>query len=354
MKLYAQCGSDAFNGYLNCELQSLASTTQQVLGSNFVALLLGGGYGRGEGGVWKQGNRERPYNDLDLTLIVQNSNAIPNGSLAQVKQEYEKRLGIHVDFSRPLTPEQIASLPHTMMWHDLAKGHQVLAGSPSIFNENVPCNLFDPLPSIEATRLLLNRGAGLLWAMLIANDVEPAPDEDFVRRNAYKCLLALGDAILIVHKEYEPSNPWRDIRLQELLEKANTLPTEIIVSGYRSALKFKALPNSLPNLQHSVEELDGIAQLWGAVLLYCESKRTGRVWSSIQEYADWRGVREAAQNRIKDLPRNFVRNLQNGCISLLYPRESLYRELPILLGLGKKKAQLSTICPFLETWRKCN
>ena len=53
------------------------------------------------------------------------------------------------------------------MWYDLLNGHIVIKGPSDILSAHAPAALKKTLPVIEATRLVLNRGAGLLWALRV-------------------------------------------------------------------------------------------------------------------------------------------------------------------------------------------
>ena len=74
---YAGHASAAFNTRMQTWLTALSGDVRQALGENLTALVLGGGYGRGEGGVLLVSGEERPYNDLDLILIVRRKASVP-------------------------------------------------------------------------------------------------------------------------------------------------------------------------------------------------------------------------------------------------------------------------------------
>lgn len=354
MKRYAQHGSAEFNARLDAQLAELAGDVSEALGENLVALALGGGYGRGEGGVCVDKGVELPYNDLDLTLVVHDPRRIDADKLTQIQRKHESALSVHVDFSRPLTPAALARLPHTLMWRELLSGHIVLAGDEDALKAHAPSYLSNPLPRIEATRLLLNRGAGLLWALLVQSGGENAPDADFVRRNAFKCRLAMGDSLLIAREGYQVAYAGRDEKFAALASQNVAVAGLGLLETYREALRFKFMPNSVPTFQPSASELAELAQQWGEVWLYCESLRTGRVWNNFEEYVAWRGVREAEQNAPGHWLRNLVRNMQNGAFSIRYPREYLYRQLPVLLGLTGEPLSKTKAQAFLCLWRKFN
>src|SRR5713101_315101 len=104
---YAGNASADFNARMQTWLTALSEDVRQAAGENLTALVLGGGYGRGEGGVLLVSGEERPYNDLDLILIVRRKNSVPWPELESIKRKYESLLGIQIDFSRPLTVDDV-------------------------------------------------------------------------------------------------------------------------------------------------------------------------------------------------------------------------------------------------------
>ncbi|MEA2038543.1 MAG: hypothetical protein U9N82_01770 [Thermodesulfobacteriota bacterium] len=331
--IYANHGSDKFNARMHDVSMRIGADVEKALGNNFVALLLGGGYGRGEGGVVRVDGVEQPYNDLDFTLIVKRKNAVPWDKLDAISEHFEEEIKIDVDFSRPLTLHDVENWPHWLMWYDLLNGHIVIGGPPDILKAHAPAALKETLPAIEATRLVLNRGAGLLWALRVVRGVEKKPDADFIRRNYYKCILAMGDGLLIAHQRFATPYRGRDDRLT-LLETDSPEVAAFELGGlYHEALRFKFQPDDLPDPEVGEEKLKDLARRWGDIFLHVEKIRTGRNWVSLTEYSRWRGLREVEQHSIKNLPRNLIRNKQMGILSWKYPRERLYRQLPVLLGL---------------------
>ncbi len=354
--IYADHGSDGFNVRMHDVSTRIGDAVERALGDNFVALLLGGGYGRGEGGVVRISDVEQPYNDLDYTLIVKQKNRVPWDKLNHISEEFEEEIHIDVDFSRPLTLQDIRNWPHWLMWYDLLNGHIVTKGDGDVLTANAPAALKSPLRPIEATRLVLNRGAGLLWALRVVRGTEPEPDKDFIRRNYYKCILAMGDGLLIAHGRFATPYRGRDDRIFKL-EKDSSAVTQFQLGAlYEEALRFKFQPDALPGSQFTETDLIDLSKRWGAVFLHVEEVRTGRKWSSLTEYVKWGGLREIEQHSLKKIPRNLVRNKQQGIWSWRYPRERLYRQLPVLLGLTDSRAQNwpAESARFLEIWDKFN
>lgn len=353
--VYARHASADFNARMEGWLGSLGEEVRQAIGENLVALVLGGGYGRGEGGVLRIAGEERPYNDLDLVLIVRRKTGIPWDSLHGIQHKYASLIGIEVDFSRPLTVDDIRNWPATLMWTDMLHGHTVLFGPADILAAHAPDLRPERLKPVEATRLLLNRGAGLLWAMRTARNTEAAPDPDFVKRNYYKCGLALGDALLIAHGRFATPYTGRGERLSSLLGGLPRSPAFDLCRLYQDSLTFKFWPGELASTPDE-SQLGNMASHWGQILLLVENRRSDREFSSIRQYVDCPDIREPDQNTPARWPRNLARNRQMGYWSLRYPRERLYRELPILLGLCESRVPDWPMrsARFLAVWKQVN
>ncbi|MCC6698842.1 MAG: hypothetical protein IT365_24670 [Candidatus Hydrogenedentes bacterium] len=353
---YTQHGSPAFKTWLDEQLAALTRDIAEVLRDNLVAVVLGGGYGRGEGGVVVVDGQERPYNDLDLVLVVRNPAVVPRGPLETIQAAWrEKLFGIHVDMSRPQTIEQVKAWPHYMMWQDVLLGHIVLFGPPDVIRANAPDILLKPLPLTEALRLMLNRGAGLLFALRIAAGVAPREDDDFVRRNFFKCAQALGDTALMIHQKYQTPYAGRETVFAGLCEAHEELRNLDIRAAYEESLVFRSLPDRVTQGPPSVQQLHEMARSWSRMLLYLETNRTGKRWDTTNAYADWTGVREADVNAWKDMPKNLARNLVIGSLSYKHPRERLYRDFARLLGAEPFPTGWESISErMLRVWRRFN
>jgi len=232
----------------------------------------------------------------------------------------------------------------------------VIDGPEDILEKNAPPYLRDPLPMIEASKLTLNRGAGLLWAILCEQGVEELPDKDFIRRNYYKTALAIGDALLIAYKMHKTPYTGRDARLIKLAEKEKDVENIGITSLYTDALEFKFRPDSFNDFSPQKSDLKALSELWKNIFLHIESMRTNHKWISVSEYSAWGGIREKNQNTINKWPRNLIQNLMYGKLSLRYPREGLFRKIPILLCSPPSATQnwVEECRKFMEVWNKFN
>ena len=352
-------GSDRFELKIKQELYTLGEHIATAFGGDCMAVVLGGGYGRGEGACVVIDGAEYPYNDFDLFVITKRAMRLPD-SIQALRDRYQQRLNVEVDIGKPIPLHAVQRLPHTLMWQDLFDGHRVLYGDRRILIARKPSYLDDPLPPVEATRLLLNRGSGLLQAIISSYRMQQdaqqrPPDADFIRRNHQKCALALGDALLIVHGLYRPP---LSLRLEAIENVARdlTLPqTDQIVEAYRAAAEFKLHPDG-EQTQPNLSTLHHMAQYWQQVFIHTEEVRTQSRWMTMESYAQDRFIREAQQHGPLLIGRNLARQWRLGRLSWRYPRESLYGRLGMLLHeiLPGDAAWQASATEFFRVWNTCN
>ena len=233
--------------------------------TELAAVVLGGGYGRGDGGVTRSADgTERPYNDLDLFVFV--PNRLTPGACAKWTarlKEIEVRLsaeyGFEVEFGPLTTLARLKRLAPTLMIQELLRGWQPVWGDAARVLRPIPLLPLDRIPPDEALRLLLNRGAGPLLSRekIAAASGELAPeDADFCTRNAAKAALAIGDVRLLLRGEYDFSP---DRRLAILNGSPDFSAT--VRHNYQLALEFKYRPYSA-SLPEPAEWCRTIESLW--------------------------------------------------------------------------------------------
>lgn len=224
---YTLHGSEALEARIGSDLAELVRRIRQAhsdLGFRdlgLAAIYLGGGYGRGEGGVRRlPDGTERPYNDYDLFVVTR---GLPRWlsrwerrGLRTLAERATEDLGVEVEFGH-LRAEDLPNSPFTLMRTDFRHGARRLWGS---FDATAAMPPLPPglLPLREATLLLVNRGALLV---MLGCDGVPRTDERY-SRYVRKAFLAMGDATLIADGVYDPS--WqRRARLVQSL----ALPVEL-------------------------------------------------------------------------------------------------------------------------------
>jgi len=238
---FTACGDPRLEERVRADLERCVERLREVLPpSGVLGIVLGGGYGRGEGGVRREGRELVPYNDYDLYVvtpllpwpILSALGARTRGVAAELTAELE------VEVEVALLPRRVlVDPPQTLAMADLLAGHRVLDGPPDLLAE-MPGPSPLEVPALEATKLLLNRSALLVMARGLLPRAHVPEVGERITRYVRKAWLAAGDALLIARRRYDPS-PRRRIDL---------LATESLPDGLHARYA-----------RASRERLDGIA-----------------------------------------------------------------------------------------------
>ncbi len=322
---YSFSGNEAVESLVTGTLQRLsAEFAGSPLVAQYCAVILGGGYGRGEGGATPDG---KLYNDLDFFVVIKDER--PSGELlsflARLSRKWSGVLGVEVDFCC-VSKARLKRNRDTLMIQELIAGCEVIFGDGDAL-EFLRLSGWDALPKSEGVRLMLNRGAGLLMARgrLEAGGGQAA-DADFIRRNIHKAELGCGDAWLIARGEYRRTGSER----LEALEASEV--EEELKRRYRAALQYKYTPHPSPG-EDLKAELAAVIALWL------------RVWSKYPPATYPKSLRNAALNLRYASKLGQLRPL------FVHPR---FKLLAPLAGLLKKRKSESAEKEFLALWERFN
>lgn len=334
-------GSDELEAHLDRTCHRIVHAVRGLIpAAQLEAIYLGGGYGRGEGGVLATPDGERPYNDLEFYVFV--------GGLRHLNEWRHRRAldvlgeiltpsaGAHVEF-KIAARRELERRPISMFSYDLVTSHRLLFGSEYFFARCAHHCHAPKIPLDEATRLLMNRCTGLLLAReRLEAATFTADDADFVARNLAKCALALGDATLTAFHRYHWSCRERHRRLKLDLALAD-LPAwrGELLRLHEEGVRFKLRPArstaSREELQRRWSDLLPFAQ---QVFLWIEERRLGITFANARHYA----LDEHPKYPLRAAPRELAARLwQGGLDGLLSPqplrppRERLLRALALLL-----------------------
>jgi len=238
------------------ELDRLVDDACAAIGRDIEALnvprlmgvVLGGGYGRGEGGAWAPSVDGRPSsagcrlsNDLDFFAIADETapeaetiSAI-GVALEPVAKKWTEKLRVDVDFSVK-TRWRLKHDEERIMVQELLRGYFDVAGEKGerLF-AGIELRSAESIPWMEAARLMMNRGMGLLLAKCKIESAESKSDGElveFFNRNINKCILGAGDARLVARREYA----WRAV------DRAKAIGDAL----YDTALEWKFRPGGEP------------------------------------------------------------------------------------------------------------
>lgn len=239
-------------------------------------VVLGGGYGRGEGGAREGGALS---NDLDFFAVTEEgaseaeSVASIGAAIEPVAKKWTARLGVDVDFAVK-TPWRLRHDEERIMVQELVRGYCDVAGEKGerLFAGIRRLDAAE-LPWMEAARLLMNRGMGLLLAKLKVESLKfkvdaPRADAGFIARNVNKCILGAGDAFLVSRGLYR----WR------AEERAAAIAEQGGDGLYARAVEWKFRPRGEPVCDWETARgawLDGYGKVVAAAD-GCGSRRTLR------------------------------------------------------------------------------
>ena len=228
-------------------LERVLSEMKSALSGTELCVVLGGSYGRGDGGVRQDKGNGILYNDLDFFVFSRRKNPVGVEVLKELAGKYEHELKVDVDFSAVMTVKDMKKNAKRLMMQELKRGYHLVAGI-DLLEQYLPELPAEQLPFSEACRLLLNRGMGLLLAgNKIAGN---SGDTDFILRNINKAILGACDAYLIAEKKYK----W--CIAERLVEINNSELSSTCKKLYAGAVEFKKSPHR--------EIRQDLMELWSA------------------------------------------------------------------------------------------
>lgn len=332
-------------------LRGLAGRLKEARFANEVAfLLLAGGYGRGEGGIFRAGEDAAAtlYNDLEFYLVLRSGRSFVEAAkwCAEVAIRGEHEIGIEIEF-KLLTLSALRGAEPSMFIYDLLAAHRLVFGEAGLVDD-LPARLRDAsqIPEHEATRLLFNRGTGLFFCREAIEANSELVTNGFVERNHAKTQLALADAVLALNHRYHFSCVVRHDRLGEPL--THKPPNwEQLVNWHEAGVKFKLHPrHEQPSRNELAARQTEIVAAWRELFLWVESTRLGRSFGTAREYAEFRGRLFPESSPAKNWLLHFRDRLRRGRPPrgwFDYPRAALQRALVLLLEPNPAEPQLRRI-----------
>jgi len=230
------------------------------------ALILIGGYGRGEGGVVKINDHYRPHNNLDL-IYIHNQN-IEQSRIDEVNKALQviaDEEGIGIDLSA-INKEKLLSLRGLVIGYDMRFGHKCLLGNSDFLRNHRAFDLYDIDPA-DARQLLVNRGTLLLInKALLRQETLGEKEKKLIIKHAIKAIIGYGDALLFFHNKYHWSYAQKQTNMMQLKEASPE-----IRALYDEAILFRFKPNYERYLQKDMQAYnDELLEALSKVHLECE------------------------------------------------------------------------------------
>ncbi len=302
---------------LEAQISEIVRTVGAIVGhcvhpSDYKALVLIGGYGRGEGGVETVDGTERPHNNLDFLLITREYVGQRDKDIKRMVDEKLQPLvqqyGLGIDFST-IPATELESAPCLVMWYDMRYGHKTVLGDKD-YVRGLKQFTLDKLLAADVRNLMTNRGSLFVIndALLAQGDLTTVQRRTIVR-HAMKGIIGYGDALLYVNKQYD----WSYREKQQRMKRLSGVD-ESFRAAYDTAAEFRFRPDYSQWMDRDLAEwMNTLRAGLADVHLQVESarlKQPGLTWDSYPELALEHVSQEAAAtlNQKLKLLVNFLNN----------------------------------------------
>jgi len=359
-------GSDALERQLSELCETIARGVGEIVPSNRLeGLLLGGGYGRGEGGVLRTAQGDRPYNDLEFYVLIRGPVFVNERRYRRKLHDVGERLGpdagLEVEF-KILSLRKLRRSPVSMFFYDLVVGNRRVIGPQGLLDCCDQHRQAEGIPLHEATRLLMNRCSGLLFALeRLRRPVFGPEDADFVGRNFAKAQLAFGDVVLTSRGRYHQSCLERMERLRAVAADESMPWLGPVRRHHAEGVEFKLHPTRCEESKQALLARHAeLSDLGRAIWLWLEERRLHARFASAREYAlspvDKCPETSAWRNRLAHFKAK-------GLAAALrpeanrYPRQRLFHELALLLWeppAMKPEEFKDRVESYMEYWHRFN
>lgn len=243
MSKYTSISNKASDIIIQHDLELIVQRLLDTAGEYIKAILLTGGFGRGEGAVVKEGANYRPINDYDILVVVKRWKSIPNAikvALDKIDVKLNSRISVkQVDLGF-IDAWKLALPSSSIARYEVKKGFKLLYNKGTIRISCFPRKL---LPLYEAIKYFRTRGGGLLIARLLLDNNYYSKNKNlelaYIEIN--KAFLAIGDSYLIQNRLYHFSYVVRKSVFLHNYRKLQ-IPNDI-AKHYIVAIESKLLPD---------------------------------------------------------------------------------------------------------------
>jgi hypothetical protein len=200
MGIYTVYDDPKIDNCIASHLSTIVTTIRREL-PEVGAIILAGGFGRGEGSVLLKDDKVIPVNDYDIVLAT---HTMPNHyHLVDLASQLAQSIGIqHIDLI-PIPISDFASLPANQFNYDLKYGSKALWGEDIL--AVIPPITPSAITLDSACRLLINRSVCLLEGFPQCASNTTAEYRFFTFNQTVKTALACGEALLIQKGLYSHS-----------------------------------------------------------------------------------------------------------------------------------------------------
>lgn len=267
-------------------MNEVVVATQDLLSPREVrALILMGGYGRGEGGVVVSEGKGRPHNNLDFLLI---GNDLRDSAQEHLMRQFRERVAplirkydVQIELSGT-TARKLVHAPSLVMWYDMRYGHKTIWGDER-FVASLRRFEADRIPAWDIRNLLVNRGTALVTNdQFIAMNMLDADARRLIVKQAMKAIIGYGDALLFFLGDYH----WSYLEKQRRMQVRKDVAPEFRAL-YDEAVEFRFLPDYARYADRDLAAW--MAELWQhlePLHRACEARRLGMPRLDWKDYPD--------------------------------------------------------------------
>jgi len=342
-----------------------------LLGKHIRAIVLIGGYGRGEGGVLKVEGGYKLVNDFDMIVFVdkkfkkiKNKYKEPVEKLAkelQPKTNGLKQIDIDITNTR-----RFRLVPNKVSYYEIKYGHKVIYGDLNLY-DMMPVFKPENLPIFDGTFYFYTRGSGLLIPAiyLIKGQLGNKENQEHFQIELQKACMAIGDALLLMKGQYHFSYQERLKRFQSLININNILPKNLkakIEYFYEWGVERKLNPlferQRIDGYDDFVNKWYNVREVFGDFFMWFESERLGipfRNWMNYSKYISKNGIREPFDIKLREMIKNSINEKK---VNLKTKLSRLLPVMPLLLfGLERTDGScnnklLDNALPLLDLSKK--
>jgi len=184
------------------DLNVVKTKLLEAYGKNIIAIILTGGFGRGEGSFLSNKHGVFPFNDYDLLIVTRNR--LSKQRLSDVSKSLAREIGIRFVDIGAITLSNFRKMPLSVFSFDL--GSSIILYGPE--------NILGELPAYDATQIKIEE-AGIFLRNRLICFFELTPDNFFSDKNILdkgarkdfilqisKAIIAATEAYLIKEKKY--------------------------------------------------------------------------------------------------------------------------------------------------------
>lgn len=335
MQRYTYYGNTQLENLITGHLDLIRQRVLDTLEGKILAIILSGGYGRGEGAVYYQEDQETVFNDYDLFVVT---DKIPwyqlkkhRHQLAAIARELSDEIGIEVDLYL-ITKKAFARQPFTLMNYEMQKKSITIYGDPRAI-ELLPAYT-QRIPLAEGTRLLLNRGILLLYCKryFFKHEQIDASQRQIMIKYIIKAILAMGDSYLIAIDRYDYSY-LKKAEIFRALPDSDYRLFKDLVENYLLAVEFKLkVDYTLYENTNLPLWLFHTISLFETYLYWYEEKRLGvqiDCWEEYKELIIQSTTTLPTLTKLKNILINIrefgiIKTLRDTELIFSYPRDRLY------------------------------